>query len=337
MYPHKSQVFTYSLFLITETDEATRDEKFNSDINVKCEEISVDDEKTVDAGCFPANESSQVTKSTSLHKCHMCAFETNQSQSLQGHLWLKHEIDPQEVEIQEAIVEHQPSYVTEQEENLVVRVKDSSGKSLLKCSLCPFETEHKHRLGVHLHKKHNLLSMWYKCEFCLYRTNKHCELKRHERMHELRCALCSHEVASRYALKLHMLSHSSSAQLYKCKHCHYETKNVNLMRRHTLMSHDSSLPLYKCELCSYKTKDKWHLEKHLLLVHDPNAPKYKCDVCSWETKYRDCLKLHFKAKHDVNSLYECHSCSFQTKSRRGFINHWRKTHNPNSSKVKEPP
>ncbi|KAH6923267.1 hypothetical protein HPB50_026081 [Hyalomma asiaticum] len=120
----------------------------------------------------------------------------------------------------------------------------------------------------------------------------------------------------------------SRANLFKCSHCEYTSRNEVSLAGHLQVVH--AIPVYdsaagyQCHFCQSSFSDydqlMWHLQKHAGL------DALECFLCNkrYSSKYH--LERHIKTTHCRIDSIPCHLCSSKFSRRDTLVAHIRKNH-----------
>lgn len=214
------------------------------------------------------------------------------------------------------------------------------------CPICNDEFTTKSEL--HLHSVSHIIKqitcrMCKKTFSCQIAHNNH--LKSHPNYKHM-CDQCGRWLASRHALKIHMMGvHSANknfvcsvcskafktpSRLYVhklthkeekkfiCSICNYKTNNVGDFKIHH-RTHTSERP-YKCNFvnCKRRFKTSSHLNEHI--QRHLQIKKYRCNMCCMVFGHNHTLKMHLLV-HTGEKPFSCNICKVKFRRKHHLKNH----------------
>lgn len=210
--------------------------------------------------------------------------------------------------------------------------EDQIAKVECKCEQCNVEFPTAFHLNVHLSSSCLDTPMKFQCGLCSQKDSTNCwhssiALKKHlaevhqknrevchicgvqiigcikrhmENVHDgegHRCDRCGKKLATKHALKHHIMAIHEGIRPFECKDCNKRFVSEGELERHQQSKHIREVK-YKCPHCSYFTYLYGVIPKHILEVHKRAKP-HKCDYCNHEGFFY----LRDKRKHYML----CHS------------------------------
>ena len=207
------------------------------------------------------------------YHCEICNYIAVSHVKLGKHMKLKH---PQTL-LKKCT---QCDYSTNRSKIFKAHVLAHKDPNALKCSLCSFISSSQRQFATHMSSKHPeeqssfetesspskevpekspaaaVRQLW-KCDMCLYSSNREAVLEVHKRCHGnpncLKCDHCYFLTLHKYSLEKHLSEKHSIKKVYSCQKCNFTTKRVEFFRNHT-KAHDSKYS-YGCPSsdCHYLT------------------------------------------------------------------------------------
>ncbi|XP_057663618.1 zinc finger protein 11-like [Diorhabda carinulata] len=257
------------------------------------------------------------------YKCEECPYKTMWKRDLERHV-VKHN--------QIAFSCEQCIFSTKHQRYLkqhIIRIhgtKDNSSGETYYCANCSYSTKNKRCLIPHMitHRKVEDV-VWYKCQFCKYKSIWKRSLRVHEVIHlkKFKCNQCDFETTLKRFLKEHLRGHLPIT-LYSCETCDFTTHVKQTMNNHNNKhKKPEELQTYYCKHCKYQSKRLQDLKQHAI-IHKDNPEWLKCSTCSYRTICKKRLKNHQKLMHGESSqikMFQCSLCPFTTKYKTSFMNH----------------
>ncbi|KAH3809385.1 hypothetical protein DPMN_137748 [Dreissena polymorpha] len=199
------------------------------------------------------------------------------------------------------------------------KTKQSTGEKLYKCELCVFASNRISSLKVHMRRHTG--EKRFKCEVCDYKCSQSSNLKTHKRIHtgekQFKCEVCGCDFNKSSHLKVHLRIHTGE-KLFKCELCDYKCSQSSHLKRH-IRKHTGEKP-YKCELCGYECIESSNLKTHMR-IHTGEKP-FKCEVCGNDFNTSDKLKVHMRI-HTGEKPYKCEVCGYVFNQRSALKVHIR--------------
>ena len=169
--------------------------------------------------------------------------------------------------------------------NRINHIKTIHSGDILKCSLCPYQTNYQHYLKRHVQDNHKESSI-----FC--------------------CELCSYVAKSNFFLNKHFkLRHTKDAKMYKCSECEYSSPYPGNQKRHFSQSHNKGE--FKCSVCNFTSQTNLNIKRHVQRTHNDKARNIKCDICGKVLANKDTFYVHKKTHLDTKNV-KCGICSIET-------------------------
>ena len=156
------------------------------------------------------------------------------------------------------------------------RVTAVSGKTILVCRKCEFQSNNLTTIRRHIKYDHQG-EVSFSCDFCVYETNRKATMKLHVK-------------------KMHPMT-------FSCEKCDYIGKWERDLNSHIRMAHSTDdkddEPSFPCEECPYVGKKKCNLKAHIRLAHSTDATEYDeqsfpCENCDYVGKKKCNLKSHMR-------------------------------------------
>ena len=276
------------------------------------------------------------------YHCEICNYIAVSHIKLGKHMKLKHP---------ETLVKKctQCEYTTNRSKNFKAHLQAHKDPDAFKCTLCSFISSSQRQFATHMSTKHPeeqssfeiessptkeskeepaaIVRQLYKCDKCLYSSNREAILEVHLRCHGnpscLKCEHCYFLTLHKYSLEKHLFEKHAIKKVYSCQKCNFTTKRMEFYRNHT-RAHDSKYS-YTCgtEECNYLTVKhtsyvshmrKEHPDEELLPERKPGQSDDEDDDSDAEDESEDKVGEGSDKDSDEeeDSGYSCELCSFTT-------------------------
>ncbi|KAK9721949.1 Zinc-finger associated domain (zf-AD) [Popillia japonica] len=203
---------------------------------------------------------------------------------------------------------------------------DHNGEMVFSCDKCEMifdqrallvEHDYKHQIACDICnmkvlpsslRAHQLMHTdTYKCSTCNSRHTSKASLEKHIQARHTQqkgfvCHICGKQNSCQSSMNRHMAYHSSERP-YKCKHCDFTAKSLNIVQVHTSRKHFAEKCV--CEICAKIFKSQPSLIQHMKRIH--SNKRHPCSVCGKEFIEKYNLNKHMK-KHIGQRLHECKIC-----------------------------
>ena len=193
---------------------------------------------------------------------------------------------------------------------------------------------------MHLHR---LERKEFKCEYCIYSTNRRSDLIRHIRVHTgenlHHCNQCEYKSSRKSDLQRHQLLHTGQKP-FKCGVCQYATSRKTVLLKH-MKEHVSNLPRARvilvkgqrvinnnalADVDNIGQNSSPHKQKRL--HHRPpkkpsKAPikMYQCDKCEFVAACRKNFREH-RLSHGSEPKWKCPKCGYMTIRKSDMTRHY---------------
>ena len=257
------------------------------------------------------------------YRCKLCHYSSTSTSLMKTHMRLHKAKQPCECSLCE--------YVAESNESLQDHMLQHCKVRTYQCKLCPSVFNYKSQLRAHM-RAHT-----FSCDKCSFETSNPKTLNSHTKSHskDFYCDHCNEAFASEEALANHSLicNSISIGELWKCKHCDFETENSEQQQEH-LLSHAK---IYKCETCDYTTQSYINIRNH---CRDHEQEKtLKCELCDFIATSTRSLKSHMKRHANDQRFvqqpleqYKCNLCGYVCHHLPSLKSHmWRHSSDSNYS------
>jgi len=123
---------------------------------------------------------------------------------------------------------------------------------------------------------------------------------------DVMCSVCGKKLASKNALKGHMLIHEPNYGKCQCDICGKSCATKIVLKNHKRTQHEgyNSFP---CEVCGKVISSPRGLREHIKRVHDKNFDK-ECPHCEYRASSNIDIKKHIEASH-LGITYPCDQCN----------------------------
>lgn len=115
------------------------------------------------------------------------------------------------------------------------------------------------------------------------------------------------------------------AEDMQCTLCNFTTRKKSVLATHMLNHSDVIPPVYyKCSQCPYQTKRKNDMPKHMLgHCTNESVPLYKCRSCPYVTKRKGDLPKHEMNHAERNEMFSwnCTECEYFSKRKNDLHKH----------------
>jgi len=121
----------------------------------------------------------------------------------------------------------------------------------------------------------------------------------------------------------HIFEQESSAQLYNCPLCDYNSQVKYYLRKHISRSHpndDESKLNFMCPFCNDQFEGLKNYHQHCVSEHGGKLPKVNCNICFKEFASTKSANIHKKVAHE-NYRISCPQCDKEVTSKQGLIQH----------------
>lgn len=246
----------------------------------------------------------------------------------------------------------------------------SRNQTILKCSVCPYQTRNNaflqhHEKTVHLKKR------FFRCLQCGYTTSERGRYTKHIRYHSLpkmQCEFCFFKTAYKWNMERHMKNHEEGAEgAFHCASCNFTTSTKQSFKSHVTNHHNNSPEEEFVEESNPNESAEWedmeeeemiqNEEEESFMVPDENASydefpeegesnKDNDPDMVWKDgkaypKVLQCKICDFKAawpfelkKHEENhrsqKKHECPLCGMRFEHIAWLTKHLRRVHQENS-------
>ena len=161
-----------------------------------------------------------------------------------------------------------------------------------KCKYCPFETDHKSQLNLHISGKHSKEHTIVNCPLCHYKSTSEPEVTTHvQNQHPdtATCKECSKQFTSEDALKSHINSkHRKEQSLVECPLCSYKNASEPEVTKHVENQHpDTNI----CKKCDKRFYSEVALKRHMTTEH------FQCEECTQDLATKNDLNKHMAEQH----------------------------------------
>ncbi|XP_069668876.1 zinc finger protein 616-like [Periplaneta americana] len=280
----------------------------------------------------------------------------------------KLETDDSEISVSEDQIITGDSHIFDMQEDYIHKIKtqdscsdkselnDSSGTINNYCQTC--NKQFRRHTAFLAHMKIHLLDEdddvdddceYFVCDICNKEIKTKTGFEQHKEKHLRKlneCEFCGFKTYNIYEHNRHLLKHSTSDVLYKCRLCNFQTKCLNVKAEHLKVHElnvqksseikEQQITVYHCRECNFQTKDinakNEHTSKHELIHNETEISDIKCGDCSEvftdlnqffihkkthsEFKCRECVEIltrkTFKRFHRLLNtgelIYSCCSC-----------------------------
>ncbi|CAF4870293.1 unnamed protein product [Pieris macdunnoughi] len=184
------------------------------------------------------------------------------------------------------------------------------------CTKCPFKTNDKNSLLVHLQNHQPSPQSIFKCYFCPYFVKDEQELIQHLVLHGVNDPeeYISKALGSKSPLpdpfnsQLN-LNISAVAKRHKCNECPYETNSKSQFMYHEQFHRLSSADTpYQCSQCNYSVSKRHLLSQHLRVHAGQRKSESDIDLDSNDSD--DLPYVWVSAKDEFHKMYKCRYCSY---------------------------
>ena len=183
------------------------------------------------------------------------------------------------------------------------------------CSLCEFVATSNESLQDHMLMHCKVRT--YQCKLCPSVFNYKSQLRAHMRAHTFACDKCSFETSNPKTLSSHTKSHSKD---FYCDHCNDAFSSEQALANHTLICNSISVgELWKCKHCDFETENSEQQQEHLL----SHAKTYKCEACNYTTQSYGNIRNHCR-DHETEKTLKCELCDFIATSTRSLKSHMKR-------------
>ncbi len=188
-------------------------------------------------------------------------------------------------------------------------------KQPCECSLCEFVAESNESLQDHMLQHCKVRT--YQCKLCPSVFNYKSQLRAHMRAHTFACDMCNFETSSPKVLSNHAKSH---AKEFCCDHCRDVFDSEEALANHGLICNSISIgELWKCKHCEFETDEAEKQQEHLL----SHAKIYKCETCDYTTQSYVNIRNHCR-DHEQEKTLKCELCDFIATSTRSLKSHMKR-------------
>ena len=169
-------------------------------------------------------------------KCHLCPFETNDSNSIDSHGVKHHGIQQCD----------RCDYRAEDKELMKIHMETHTGLNILPCGVCEFETTIRRTLSDHMSTKHGI------------------ELNLDQQSHS--CSKCENTFVGMFRFKYHKCNPQSYKYSCAYKKCTFVGTDVSEVDAHTYDEHRKYV--HCCQHCDAEFEDKIVLKEHMSKNHN---------------------------------------------------------------------
>ena len=152
----------------------------------------------------------------------------------------------------------------------VIDIEDDP-RNQFKCDYCPFKTDHKSQLNLHISGKHSKI------------TPLIC------------CPLCDYKNTSEPEVTTHVQDHHPDTQSYKCDNCESEFNSKAILVKHKVEKHKKISQAIDCPFCNYRNNSELTVTKH---IEDKHKETHSCNKCDMTFTSIPNLKAHKAAIHE---------------------------------------
>ncbi|KAI8480116.1 hypothetical protein Bbelb_421560 [Branchiostoma belcheri] len=222
-----------------------------------------------------------------------------------------------------------------------------------KCPECPFRTDSKKKVGVHL--LHHRTKAKYNCDICTYSTNYQSALGVHRRIHLQgytnphagnvtpikdtphgdvkneskrlspqkcqKCTKCPYKTDSRKKMDVHMVFHRRRGK-YKCNLCSYSSDRMTTLGPHRRVHLQNQEVSDSAVQNMYKVVGVVQppLAAYKTDPRSDSGQKYSCNACP--SKFNSLLGVRDHVSHHLKQfLYSCPECTYSADSKRSIKSH----------------
>lgn len=207
--------------------------------------------------------------------------------------------------------------------NLLSHGEKEHSCSFFTCAKCQFASCSKKELSEHnksqLHTgRKNKVSICPVCKVACLRLTAHLTTA-HADHRPYSCDQCNYRSKTTYAMRTHMLTHTSSKD-FVCPQCKRACKSQISLKRH-IKNHNPDRK-YHCSLCSFCTNDGYEFKRHGVRVHTRKS-YYGCKFCNLSFVNHCDLKLHAMSEHKSRDSFYCKykQCDFSCETKLEFKQH----------------
>ncbi|XP_036318413.1 zinc finger protein 84-like isoform X1 [Rhagoletis pomonella] len=146
-------------------------------------------------------------------------------------------------------------------------------------------------------------------------------LKRHAQIKNHICTECGVGKVTSTELQIHMRTHQSNLEKFKCSICPQEFSHKNAISRHVRVVHEGQRR-FPCSYCQKRFSTRNSQISHERL-HTGERP-FNCEVCDKRFAQVEGLKSHMKNHDKTLRKHICSFCSARFITRKNLINHERR-------------
>ncbi|XP_057656121.1 zinc finger protein 335-like [Diorhabda carinulata] len=235
------------------------------------------------------------------------------------------------------------AYLNENEEGI-------SGRNMLNCFSCNFETENLDELDEHILINHDgdVEDEVPEQKFQIVQDEPPARIrkrkvsdiiptlpkdiprariivKKHDPKFQIETKIGDEKKKVKYNIGGTKRAKRTPAEDMQCTLCSFTTRKKSVLATHMLNHSDVIPPVYyKCSQCPYQTKRKNDMPKHMLgHCTNDSVPLYKCRSCPYVTKRKGDLPKHEMNHAERNEMFSwnCTECEYFSKRKNDLHKH----------------
>ncbi|XP_014362724.2 zinc finger protein 91 [Papilio machaon] len=203
------------------------------------------------------------------------------------------------------------------------------------CTKCPFKSNDKTMLIIHMQQHQPSPQSIFKCYFCPFFVKDEQELVQHLVLHGITDPedYIAKAMGCKSPLNEQQSTHQSSTKRHKCTECPYETNSKSQFMYHEQFHRLPADTPYKCPECNYSVSKRHLLHQHMR-VHGIMSKKseFEADLeastsISYKTESKSDPNLDeipyvwVSAKNEFHKMYKCRYCSYVNTQKCKIPNH----------------